>query len=113
MITELIDSSQVFLKDGEEGADETQTASLNATFADADKIIEEIKLDNVNPPWEKPIQLAPEEANIGHANLFGEHWEKFQLTTPTDAQKEYISQIPRQIQEKLLEDPKWVELNCS
>ena len=110
MITELINSPPDFFKNGEEGADETQTASLNATFSDADRIIEEIKLDHINPPWHKPPRRAPEDDNIGHANLFGEHWENLQHKTLTDAQKEYVNQIPRQIQEKLLEDPKWVEM---
>ena len=109
MIDTLCESEKIFQKP-EEGVGDA-TTHLNATSADIDEIIKEYTKGEYQPPWEIPDRsAAPEDANIGHAGLFGEHWNGLQHMTLTDSQQEYINQIPRQIQEQLLKDPKWLTL---
>ena len=112
-IQQMIESlcgAEDFFEPGGEGTDDTQ-AHLNTTSVDADEIIKKYNEGEFEPPWEIPDRsAAPEDANIGSAGLFGERWDKLQHMTLSESQQEYVSQIPRQIQEKLLEDPKWKQL---
>ena len=96
-------------EEGGGGTAETQTP-LNTTSASADKIVEVLKLGEIQPPWERPHKVAPEDAHIDPPGLFGEYWERLQHTSLSDSQREFISQIPRQIQESLLAEPKWMDM---
>ena len=108
MISSFIDSPNFFKN--EEGGDSDAPALLNATTADADKIVHEFLQGNIEPPWEKPPRTAPEDENISPPGLFGEFMDRMQHKSYSDSEKEFLAQIPSQVQEKLLEDPKWLEM---
>ena len=110
MVANLCDGINFFESgEGEGGTAETQTP-LNTTSVDMDKIMEELKRGDIQPPWEKPRKTAPEDAHIDPPGLFGEYWERLQHMSLSESNKEFLSQIPSHVQESLLSDPKWMDM---
>ena len=103
-------NGRVTLEDDDSDDEAEERHECNATFADAGAIIEELERNNINEPWDSKPQSAAEDVNIGDPGMFGEDWNAFQHASLSETEREYFSQISRQVHPDLLKEKKWVDL---